>query len=313
MARIRQWFLSDLGILVAIACLMVLVRTAINGQYGFHRDELLTYSNARHLDWGYVAYPPITALLARVELELFGTSLRGFRFFAAVAQALAVLLTGLAARELGGKREAQLVVAFSVAIGGVSLVHGSFLSYSSFDFLCWILVAYFVIRLLKSEDPRWWLAVGAAIGLGMMAKYSIAFLTLGVVGGLLLTPDRRHIKSPWFWCGAAIALLIMLPNILWQVRHHFVSLAYLKSIHARDVASGFTDYFLLNQLWKNANPITLPVVGRALVSVRPRGQTLPLAGMDVRDSADHVPCRSRPRLLSCTGVSDASRCRCGFG
>ncbi|HXX13373.1 MAG TPA: glycosyltransferase family 39 protein [Candidatus Eremiobacteraceae bacterium] len=258
-AGIRNWLASDIGILFSIASLMVLLRTVINGQYGFHRDELLSFTNARHLNWGYVVYPPITAVLARLELEMFGASLRGFRFFAAVAQALAVVLTGLAARELGAKREAQLVAAFSAAIIGVSLVHGSFFSYSSFDFPCWILVAYFVIRLLKSEDPRWCVAIGAAIALGMMAKYTMAFLILGVVGGLLLTPARRYFKSPWLWCGLAVALLIMLPNILWQVRHHFVSLAYLKTIHARDAAWGRTDYFLLNQLWKNANPVTLPL------------------------------------------------------
>ena len=92
---------SDVCILLLIAVISVLLRTLINGQYGFHRDELLTYTNARHLDWGYVSYPPITPFLARVELEIFGTSLRGFRFFGAVAQSLMMLFAGLSARELG--------------------------------------------------------------------------------------------------------------------------------------------------------------------------------------------------------------------
>lgn len=127
---------SDTGTLVVIALADLLLHTLVNGRYGFHRDELLTFSNTRHLEWGYVVYPPITAFLARVELELFGTSLRGFRFFAALAQGAALLLTGLTTRQLGGKREAQLVAALAVAIGGDSLVHGSFLSYSSFDFPC---------------------------------------------------------------------------------------------------------------------------------------------------------------------------------
>lgn len=250
---------SDVAILVLITIASVLLRTLINGQYGFHRDELLTVNNARHLAWGYVPYPPITAFLARLDLELFGTSLRGFRFSAAVAESLAMLLAGLAALELGGKREAQLVAALAAGIGGVSLVHGSFLSYSSFDFPCWILVAYFVIRLLKSEDPRWWLAIGAAVGIGMMAKYSMAFLAVGVVGGMLLTANRRYFKSPWFWGGAAVGLLIMSPNIVWQIRHHFVSLAYLKSIHGRDIGRGWTDYFLLNQFWKGAHAVAVPL------------------------------------------------------
>ena len=156
----------DFGILVLLALAVVLLHTLTNGQYGFHRDELLTFSNARHLDWGYVVYPPMTPFLARVELELFGTSLRGFRFFAAVSQGLVLFLTGLAARELGGKRQAQLLAALATAIAGPSLVAGWFLGYTSFDYLWWVLVAYFVIRLLKSDDPRWWVAIGAAIGLG---------------------------------------------------------------------------------------------------------------------------------------------------
>jgi hypothetical protein len=271
---------SDVGVLALIALVSVLLRTLINGQYGFHRDELLTYTNARHLDWGYVPYPPITAFLARIELELFGASLRGFRFCGAVAQSLMMLFAGLSARELGGKRAAQVVTALAAGIGGVTLVHGSFYSYTTFDQLFWILVAYFVIRLLKSEDPRWWLAIGASIGLGMMAKYSIAFFTLGVIGGLLLTPIRRYLTSHWFWCGVGLALLIILPNIIWQIQHQFVSLAYLRSIHARDVARGATDYFLLNQLWKTANSVTVPLwlAGLYYLFCRPEGKRYRMLG-----------------------------------
>src|SRR5271157_5492102 len=129
---------SDLGILILVALAGVLLHTLVNGQYGFHRDELLTFSNARHLEWGYVVYPPLTPFLGRVELELFGTSLRGFRFFAAMSQGLVLLLTGLAARELGGKRRAQLLAALAVAIAGPSLVAGWFLGYTSFDYLWWV-------------------------------------------------------------------------------------------------------------------------------------------------------------------------------
>jgi 4-amino-4-deoxy-L-arabinose transferase-like glycosyltransferase len=278
--RVRTIATSDLGILVLIAIAKVALHTLVNNHYGFHRDELLTFNNARHLDWGYVVYPPVTAFFGRVSLELFGTSLRGFRFFGAVAEASAVLLAGLAARELGGKRQAQVVAAVSVAIGGTCFVHGSFLSYTSFDFPCWILVAYCVIRLLKSEDPRWWLAVGASIALGMMSKYSMAFLAIGVIGGMLFTQARSHLKTKWFWCGIAVCLLIMLPNIIWQMQHDFVSLDYLKSIHARDVAAGRTDYFLLNQLWKNANPVTLPIwlAGLWFVFAVPEGKRYRMLG-----------------------------------
>ena len=151
---------SDLGILVLMALAVVLLHTLTNGQYGFHRDELMAVDDARHLAWGYVSYPPLTPFVGRVELELFGTSLRGFRLFSAVGQGLVLLLTGLATRELGGKRLAQVVAALAVGIGGHSLVNGTYLSYTPLDYLWWVVVAYLVIRLLKSDDPRWWIAIG---------------------------------------------------------------------------------------------------------------------------------------------------------
>src|SRR5256884_9924071 len=100
-----------LGILIGLATATLVVHVLLGDRYGFHRDELATLNDARHLAWGYVAYPPVTPFFGRASLELFGTSLTGFRFFAAIAQALAVVLTGLMARELGRSRWAQLVAA----------------------------------------------------------------------------------------------------------------------------------------------------------------------------------------------------------
>ena len=92
---------SDTGILVVFGLEVVLLHILVNGQYGFHRDELLTFDNAQHLALGYVVYGPVTAVLGRTELAIFGTSLTGFRFFPALAQGLVLVLTGLIARELG--------------------------------------------------------------------------------------------------------------------------------------------------------------------------------------------------------------------
>src|SRR5882724_3223342 len=102
---------SDVALLIYLAVATLLAHVLLGGRYGFHRDELATLDDARHLAWGYVAYPPITPFFGRISLTLFGTSLAGFRFFAAIAQATAVVVTGLMAREMGGRRGAQLVAA----------------------------------------------------------------------------------------------------------------------------------------------------------------------------------------------------------
>lgn len=255
----RNVSLSGNSALLLFGAAVALIHILVNGQYGFHRDELLTLNNARSLEWGYVVYPPVTAFLGRVELALFGTSLSGFRFFAALSHGVVLVLTGMIAHELGGKREAQLAAATAVTVGGASIYAGHSLSYTTFDYLCWVVVAFFVARLLSTENARWWPAIGAAIGLGLMTKYTMGFLALGVLGGMALTSARRYFRSGWFWCGVAIAFTIWAPNLLWQMNHEFASLAYMRTIHSRDVGWGWTDNFLLNQLWKCANPVTLPL------------------------------------------------------
>ena len=243
---VRAWWKDGTAIAVGIAVGTVVVHVATGARYGFDRDELMLLEDARHLAWGYVAYPPMTAFFVRVALELFGTSLVGFRFFAALVQAVALVLTGLMAKEMGGGRWAQVVAALAGA--PFCLGAGALMQYISFDYVCWVWVAYCVVRLLGGGEVRWWIGIGAGIGLGMMAKYTMAFLAVGVVVGVLLTDVRRHWKSKWLWTGAGVALVILLPNLIWQTRRNFVSLEFLRFLHERDVGTGVTDWFLAEQL-----------------------------------------------------------------
>lgn len=249
--------LSDLNILILLAVVRMSVHLLTNNQYGFHRDELAVLDDARFLALGYVAYPPFTVFIGRMALELFGPSLVGIRLFSALAQSIAMVLTGLMTRELGGSRRAQVVAAVAAAIAPMSLIMGAMFQYIAFDYLWWVLIAYLIIRLLKSDDPRWWLGIGAVIGLGMMTKYTMAVYVAGIVVGVIVTRTRRHLKSPWLWGSVALSLLIFLPNLIWQIQHNFISLEFQSAIHARDVQSGRADDFLLMQLVVSANPFTL--------------------------------------------------------
>jgi len=277
---IFSWLRSDVGLLVLIAVVRVVIHTATNGQYGFHRDELQTLDDARYLDWGYVVYPPIVPLLARLELILFGTSLIGFRLLAAVAVSAAMVIGGLIAKELGGGRREQVLAAIATGISPVSLAQGAVFQYVSFDYLWCVLLTYFVVRLLRTEDARWWLAIGTVIGLGMQTKYTMAFFSAALIGGLVLTPTRRYLLSGWLWAGGALALLMFLPNLIWQAQHHFISLKFLQHIHGRDVAQGRTNGFLLQQLWLCINPATIPLVflGLWFYFVREEGKRYRLLG-----------------------------------
>jgi Dolichyl-phosphate-mannose-protein mannosyltransferase len=257
--RIADFFRSDLGVLVLVAAARLLLHIATNGQYGFHRDELQTLDDARHLDWGFVAYPPITPLIGRLELILFGTSLTGFRVFSAIAVSMIMVLAGMIAKELGGNRHVQVLAAVAAGISPVSLIQGAVFQYVSFDYLWGVTATYLLVRLLKSEDPRWWVPIGAVLGIGMETRYTMGFLALGIAGAVLLTPARRFLRSGWLWIGVAVSILVFLPNLIWQMHHHFISLEFLSHLHTRDLGQGRYSGFFREQLLTCVNLVTAPL------------------------------------------------------
>ena len=261
-------------------------------------------------------YPPLTAFFGWVALKLFGTSLVGFRFFAAVVQALALVLTGMMAKEIaqeiesrmwktensdGEIRNSKLEIrkeekaqdpgsenelgapasrhgdwAAVVAAGaGVPfcLGGGALMQYISFDYVCWVLVAYGMVRVLKNEaknqrsrevtnaGAKWWVMVGAAIGLGMMAKWTMGFLVAGVVVGVFATEARRFLRSGWLWLGVVMAVAIWGPNLWWQWQRGFPSVEFLGFLHTRDVKEGLTDWFLVGQVELTLLAFPLAVAG----------------------------------------------------
>ena len=200
--------MSDAAWLGLIALGWLILMTVISvmtvNQYGFHRDELNFVENAKHLDWGYVEYPPLTLFIGWIVLQVAGTSLAALRFTGALAVVIVLWLTGMMTRDLGGKRPAQLVAMFATATGTIVLFDTKFFSYQDFDLLWWVLATYFLLTLTLTENPRWWLAIGATLGLGMMTKYSIPFLAAGIGGRRAVDPRPALSEIP-LACGRAPA------------------------------------------------------------------------------------------------------------
>jgi hypothetical protein len=264
--RVIAPYSASLLPVLSIAAAVMLLHILTNGRYGFHRDELQFLCDARHLDWGFVSYPPLTPFVEHIGLAVFGLSLVGLRLASVIVQGAAIVVSGLMARELGGGRLAQITAALAVAFSPLPLFSGTEFQYTSFDLLWWVLIAFFTIRLLRTDEPRWWLAIGVFVGIGLLTKYSITFFIAGILGGVVLTSARRYLKSAWFWGGIGIALLIFLPNFLWLVRHDFISYHFLQHIHARDVGEGRANGFLKDQLMLCINVFATPlaVAGLAL-------------------------------------------------
>jgi hypothetical protein len=214
---------------------------------------------ARHLAWGYVDQPPLIAIVAWLEGALLGDSLPAIRFLPALSGAAKVLLTGLIARELGGRGFAQALAALCVLLAPGLLALDHFLSMNTFEPLFWMECAYLTIRMVRTDNTRLWLWFGALAGVGLENKYSMGIFGFGIVAGLLLTEQRSLLRTKWLWIGGAIAVLLFLPNLLWNIYHHFPFLELQENIKrsGRNVAMPPIK-FLLEQALAML-PLSLPI------------------------------------------------------
>ncbi len=202
--------------LAAISATVSVVLVATSGRYGYHRDELYFLRAGQDLAFGYPDQPPLTPLLARVADEVFGGSLVGLRLASAVAAGLVVLVTGLIARELGGRGTAQSLAAAAMGVSAFLLAVGHLLSTSTFDLLAWTTVSWLVIRALDHGSAWSWLAVGLVAGIGLQNKTLLVFLLGALTVGLLVTGPREALRPPWPWAAAFLTLALWAPNLVWQ-------------------------------------------------------------------------------------------------
>ncbi|MGA8578773.1 MAG: glycosyltransferase family 39 protein, partial [Bryobacteraceae bacterium] len=227
--------------------------------YGYFIDELYYLACSRHLAWGYVDQPPLIAWITWLVRSVLGESLPAIRFFPAVAGACEVALAAFIARELGGKRFAQGLAALATLAAPGILAMDNLLTMNAFEPLFWMGCAWLLIRIVKTGNRRLWIWFGILAGFGLENKYSMLIFGAGVALGLLLTPQRRLLASPWLWIAGALAVLLFLPNLLWNIQHHFPFLELQANIRhsGRDVRLTVFQFF--GQEILTMHPLTLPL------------------------------------------------------
>ena len=247
-----------LALMAALAGAKLLIHLLLAGRYGYFRDELYFLDCGRHLDWGYVDHAPMIALVARIAL-LLGGSLHALRAFPAMAGALLVALTMLIAWRLGGSRFAQGVAGLCVLLAPEYLGSDSILSMNCLEPLFWMGGIYLLIRIIQTRNSRLWICFGLLAGLGLMNKHSTLFFGFAVVVGLLLSAERKEFLKPWIWIGGGIALLLFMPNLIWQARHNFPTLEDLHNVQTsgKNVILG-PGAFIVQQIMM-MHPVLFPV------------------------------------------------------
>jgi len=255
----KPWLLGAGSVAAGIAAIGLFLHLYAGRQYGYFVDELYYLACARHLDWGYVDQPPLIAAIAWMVRAVLGDSLSAIRLLPALAAAGMVLLTAFLARELGGGRFAQGLagLCFLLAPGFLGIDH--FLSMNAFEPLFWMGCAVLVIRMIRTGNGRLWIWFGLLAGVGLENKYSMGIFGFGLVAGLLLTAQRRVLASRWLWAGGGLALLIFLPNLLWNIHYHFPFLELQENIRrsGRDVALSPVSFFAQEAL--AMLPASLPI------------------------------------------------------
>ena len=256
----RSFFLSDNALIwfLGIAKLFIHIVTNLSGGYGYFRDELYYIACSDHLAWGFVDQPPFSIAILWLNRLFFGDSLFALRLIPAIAGSIVVILAGLMTRELGGKKYAQVLASCSVIIAPLTLGTNSYFSMNSFDVLFWTLALYLVILIMKKNELRFWFFLGIVLGLGLLNKISVLWLGAGLAVGLLLTSNHKFLLTQRLWIAAAIALLLFLPHIIWQVVYGFPTLEFIKNATANKYVAVSPLTLFLQQIL-NMNPLTFPI------------------------------------------------------
>ena len=250
---------TRLGVAV-IASAAFAVEMAVSARYGYHRDELYFLAAGQHPAFGYVDQPPLTPLLARADAALFGNSLIGLRLLPALALSALVLLTAAMSRILGAGRAGQLIAAVAAATCAEYLGAMHLLTTTTPGFVFWALLLYLVLRLLDSQDPRWWLAIGGCAGVAAEAKWDIGFLVIALLAGFLATPARHLLRSRHLLIGAILASALAAPDVIWQAAHGWPNLDVFRVLQ-QDAGHNRAVYWIAQVLFTGVVITALWVAG----------------------------------------------------
>jgi len=252
----RYWIL-----LVLVLIKMILQYLVVNPVYELHRDEFLYLNQADHLAFGYISVPPLMAVISKI-VYLFGDGIFWVRFFPALFGALTIVFIWLTVEAAGGRLLAKILSAAALIFSALMRMNILYQP-NSFDILAWTIIFYLVIRFIQTDKNSWlyWLAI--VIAAGFYNKYNVIFLIAGLAAGLLITYQRRIFLKPSFWIAMIASLVILLPNIIWQINNHFPVFQHMKVLKANQLDNNSAGGFLMSQLlfFSGSLPLILAAIG----------------------------------------------------
>lgn len=212
----------------AAAAIVVGIHLATNATLGFHTDELYYLDSGRHAAFGYVDFPPIVPLLARLETVILGVSPWNLRLLPTLLGGFMVVLSGLYVRRLGGSLRLQALALLIALVAPYFLGANWVYQTVTFDELTWMVALYWFLCLVLDGRPRYWVLLGITLGVGLEVKFTILGLIAAIGVAILITPSLRSaLRTRYPWIAAGIGLLIWAPNFAWQLVNSLPTLTYV--------------------------------------------------------------------------------------
>ncbi len=239
---------NDRILLLIISLISVIFQLSFYNLFEFHRDELLYFSLGQHLALGYHSVPPFIGMLAFVSTKLFGYTLFAAKFFPALAGGILIYLSGIIAKELKGGLYAQILTAISLLVSLLFIRAFGLFQPVVFDILFWTLAIYLFIRYLNSNQPKYILLFGVAIGIGFLNKYNILFLVISLFTAVIFTQHRKIYTLKHLYIAALVAFAIVLPNIVWQIVNGFPVIEHMAELRDSQLVNMNPAIFLSEQL-----------------------------------------------------------------
>ena len=247
-------------ILIFVAIKVVLNMVAMP-HFGFQRDELLHLALGDHLAWGYKEVPPVIALLARVSTTIFGDSIFATRIFSTIFAGLIIWFTGLITVELGGRKFAITLACLAMIFSPAFVATQYLFQPVVFDQFWWVLTVYLIIKYINSSSVKYLYFIGIAVGLGLLTKYTMGFFAIALIGGLLITKQRRLLFNKHVLGAILVALILFLPNIIWQYQHHLPVITHMKTLRSSQLDYIKPGDFISQQIMVNGIALFLWLTG----------------------------------------------------
>lgn len=252
-------------LLVFVLVKFVLQYQLISPEYDLHRDEYLHLDQGSHLAWGYLSVPPLTSWISYL-IQLLGNTVFWVRFFPALFGALTLVMVWKSITALNGDLLAHILGATCILFS-VLLRLNTLYQPNSFDVLAWVTVYYCLIRYQQREQSRWLYLGAVAFALGFLNKYNVLFLAMGCVPALLVTRQRNIFTRKALYLAVMLALLLVLPNLLWQYHNHFPVIHHMELLTRTQLVNATRGDFLKSQLLFNIGSVHVILAGLAAVLV----------------------------------------------